>query len=77
MDTLTIAKTEIWTALEGLSPEAVREVRDFVAFLHAKAETPRRLIRLGGLWQNLPPLSDTALAEARQEMWGRLGEGEL
>lgn len=77
MDTLTIAKTEVWTALDGLSPEAVREVRDFVAFLRAKTTTPRQLIRLGGLWQSLPPLSDADLREARQELWGQLGEETL
>jgi len=71
-------KEAVVNALDELSPENVSELISFIEFLRFKSQKqPPRLIKLGGLWQGLPPVSEDDIAEARREMWGRFGEREL
>jgi hypothetical protein len=73
-----VAKEGIVEALDELSPDKLAEVGEFIEFLRFKGKKePRRLIQLGGLWQDLPPVTEEDIAEARREMWGRLGEDEV
>jgi len=71
-------KEDVVNALDDLPPESVSELIAFIEFLRFKSQKqPPRLIKLGGLWQDLPPVSENDIAEARREMWGQFGEREL
>lgn len=34
----------------------------------------RNIVKLGGLWKRAPEITEEDIAQARREMWGRLGE---
>ena len=71
-------KEDVINALDDLSSEYAAELIAFIEFLRFKSQKrPLHLIKLGGLWQDLPPVSDNDIAEARREMWAKLGEREL
>jgi hypothetical protein len=71
-------KEDVVNALDELSSENVSELIAFIEFLRFKSQKrPPRLIKLGGLWQDLPPVSEDDIVEVRREMWGRFGEREL
>lgn len=71
-------KEDVFNALDDLSPSNVSELMAFIEFLRFKSKKqPPRLAKLGGLWQDLPPIDEDDIAEARQEMWGSFGEREL
>lgn len=36
--------------------------------------TEQRIVKLGGLWQETPEITEAEIAQARQEMWGRVGK---
>lgn len=73
-----VTKEKIVTALDELPPEQLAELNNYIAYLRFKAtKQKRRLIQLGGLWKNLPPLTEEDIAEARQEMWGTFGERDI
>lgn len=74
----TISKEKIVSALDELPPEQLAELNNYIGYLRFKAAKQKpRLIQLGGLWKNLPPLIEEDIAEARREMWGSLGERDL
>ena len=78
MTLLLDAKKEIMKEIETLPPETLPELQAFMEFLRFKAERgEKRLIKLGGLWEGLPPVDEDDIAQVRQEMWGDLGEREL
>ncbi len=78
MRLLTVTKAEIIDELDELPPESLPELQAFIEFLRFKSEKePKKLIRLGGLWKDLPPVTEEDIAEARREMWGQFGEREL
>jgi hypothetical protein len=67
----TVTKKKIVTALDELPPEQLVELDNYIAYLRFKAAKKKpRLIRLGGLWKDLPPLTEEAITEVRQEIWG-------
>ncbi|MCP4183652.1 MAG: DUF2281 domain-containing protein [Hyphomicrobiales bacterium] len=71
-------KEDVVNALDELSPGNVSELIAFIEFLRFKSQKqPPRLIKLGGLWQDLPPVSEDDIVEARREMWGQFGERDL
>lgn len=71
-------KKEIMKEIEALSPESLLELQSFMEFLRFKAERgEKRLIKLGGLWEGLPPVDESDIAQVRREMWGDFGEREL
>lgn len=73
-----IKKEEIIEAINELPPEQLSDLSDFIEFLQFKAERePQRLIRLGGLWKDFPPITEEDIVEARAEMWGQFGERNL
>jgi len=73
-----VDKDELIKSLDSLPPESLVEVRQFVDYLRYRSEQPsRRIVRLGGLWKDWPPITDEDLAQSRREMWGRFGERDL
>ena len=73
-----VTRDEIFEAVSDLPPEQLPELRAFIEFLRFKSEKrPRNLIQLGGLWKDLPPITEEDIAEARREMWGEFGEREI
>lgn len=60
--------------LRQLPPIQQNEVLDFVQFLRHKTKaSPKKDVR--GLWSDLNiQITEEDIAEARQEMWGNLGE---
>ena len=77
MTLLPATKKEIIREIEALPPETLPELQAFIAFLRFKAERgEKRLIKLGGLWEGLPPVDERNIAQARREMWGDFGERE-
>lgn len=73
-----VTKQLIIDELEALPPESFPELQAFIEFLRFKSEKePKKLIQLGGLWKDLPPVTEEDIAEARREMWGQFGEREL
>jgi len=70
-------KTKIVQALDDLPPESLTVVADFVEFLRAKAAPqpqPKRITRLGGLWQGYT-FSEADIQAARHEVRAGLGRG--
>jgi len=74
-------KREITSVLDFLPPESLQLLRDFAAFLRARAGQPTpqegRIVKLGGLWAGTPEITEEDIAEARREMWGHFGEREV
>ena len=78
MATEMVTKEDVIRSLDGLPAESLAEVHRFVEFVRFEAQNrPRKLIKLGGLWKDWPPITDDDIAQARQEMWGKFGEREL
>ena len=78
MATEVVTKDDVIRALDELPAESLVEVRRFVDYVRFKTQSrPRKLIKLGGLWKDWPPITDGDIAQARREMWGSFGEGEL
>jgi ABC-type Fe3+-citrate transport system substrate-binding protein len=78
MESPAVTKEKVVKALDELPPEQLLEVNRFIEFLHFKSEEePKQVIRLGGLWKDLTPVTEEDIAEARREMWGRFGERKL
>jgi len=66
-------------ALDELPPESLAAVAEFVEFLRAKADesprgarSPRRVVKLGGLWRGYT-FSEDDIRVARREAWAGLG----
>lgn len=86
MDTLTISrsglKQHIIHSLESIPPEGLKEVADFLEYIHycfrGKQHSTKhyRPKALGGLWKDLE-ISDEDIADIRKEMWGNLGDKVL
>jgi hypothetical protein len=73
-----MTKDELVRALDDLPADTLPELRQFIEFLHFKAQSrPKKLARLGGLWKDLPPITDQDIAQVRQELWGSFGERDL
>ncbi len=78
MTLATGTKEDVVNALDELSPENVSELIAFIEFLRFKSQKqPPRLIKLGGLWQDLPLVTEEDIVEARREMWGHFGERKV
>ena len=67
---ISITKEDIIEELDQLPPESLSELQAFIQFLRFKSEKKSpQPIRLGGLWKDLPPLTEEDIAQARREMW--------
>ena len=74
MATEVVTKDDVIRALDELPAESLVEARRFVDYVRFKAHSrPRKLIKLGGLWKDWPPITDEDIAQARREMWGSAG----
>ncbi len=75
---VTTLKREITSVLDLLPPESLQLLREFAAFLRARAgqSTPQegRIVKLGGLWEGYT-FSEEEITAARHEAWAGLGEG--
>jgi len=73
-------KVQIVRALDELSPEHLGTLAEFVEFLRAKnsrlspiSSVPRRIVKLGGLWQGYS-FSEDEIRSTRREVWASLGK---
>jgi hypothetical protein len=71
---MTNIESLVLQELRQLPPIQQNEVLDFVQFLRQKSKpSPKKDVR--GLWADLNiQLTEEDITEARQEMWGSLGE---
>ena len=77
MSTASVTPSALYRKLKKLPPSSLSEVDHFIDFLQFKTQregAPKRVVRLGGLWKDTPPITEEDIAEARREMWGSLGE---
>lgn len=77
MSTLTATKSEIKQVVDSLPSESLAELKAFLAFLQFKSSQPRNISRLGGLWRDLPSVSEETISDLRQEMWSSFGERDI
>lgn len=78
MSLITAKKEDIIDKLDELSPENLAELQAFIEFLRFKSDKePKQVIKLGGLWKDMPPVTEEEIAEARREIWGNFGEREI
>ena len=79
MQDVQTLKTEIISTLDVLPASSLQTLAEFVAFLREKTgqlpDAKGRIIKMGGLWADTPEITAEDIAEARREMWGKLGEG--
>jgi hypothetical protein len=67
---MTIEQTVI-EKLRELPPDKQQEVLDFIQLLKHKSQPKKPRRSLYGLWSDLGiEITETDIAEARQEMWG-------
>jgi hypothetical protein len=77
MATEIVSKDDLIRSLDGLSAESLAEASRFIEFVRFEAQRhPCKLVKLGGLWKNWPAITDEEIAQARQAMWGKVGECE-
>ncbi len=75
-------KMEIQKALDELPPENISQVARFINHLRFKAQPSadsplaKKNSTPGGLWKGIS-FTEEEIAEARREMWGSLGKGEI
>lgn len=80
MALLTPIKVRIVRTLDDLPPESLATVAEFVEFLRQVvgpprvSRPPRRVVKLGGLWQGYS-FSEEDIRAARREAWAGLGRG--
>ena len=43
----------------------------------SRITSAKRIVKLGGLWAGTPEITEQDIAEARRDMWGRLGDRDL
>ena len=79
MSNTTVLKTAIMTSLDDLPAASLETLAEFTSFLQAKSRehVRPRIVRLGGLWSGVPTITSDDIAEAREEMWGSLGNREV
>lgn len=74
-------KTEISARLNNLPLHSLQTLANFAAFLQAgyrrKPSDGRKIVKLGGLWEGTPDLTPEDIAEARREVWGKLGDRDI
>jgi hypothetical protein len=71
-----MSKEDIYRTLETLPPEGLIEVARYIEHLQYKQQRDSETQSapgLEGLWQGVAFTEDD-IAEARREMWGRLGK---
>jgi hypothetical protein len=74
MESPNVSKEQIVRALDQLPPESLAVVAEFVEFLQSRShlsQSPRRIVKLGGIWQGYS-FSEEEINSARQETWSGL-----
>ena len=72
-----ITPKKIYSILEGLPKNRLKEVWRFIEFIQFKSEKihPGRVVKLGGLLADYKAdITEQDILKARQEMWHNLGE---
>jgi prevent-host-death family protein len=67
---------EVIVLLSRGRPKAVLIGIDEYQRLNAEG-VERRIVKLGGLWKDVPEITEDKIAQARREMWGHLTEREI
>jgi len=72
-------KATITSTLDHLPPASLETLAQFASFLESQCrpQAQRRLAHVGGIWRQLPPASEADIAEARAEMWGKVGDRQI
>ena len=69
MATETVTKDDVIRLLDSLPAESLADVRRFIDFVRFEAQNrPRKVVKLGGLWKDWPPITDEDIDQARKEM---------
>lgn len=74
-----VLKATILSSLDALPAASLETLAELAAFLRAKSrkQTKSKVVQLRGLWRRTPAITEGDIAQARREMWGRLGDREL
>lgn len=79
METVEEKKEKIHQLVDSLPPERLDAAEILMEQLQREARVSvkdgKLIVRLGGLWKGVE-ITEEDIAEARREMWGRLGEDE-
>jgi hypothetical protein len=81
METVEEKKQKIRQLVDSLPPERLGLAEALLEQLRHEARVEvkqgKRIVRLGGLWKDLGvEITEEDIAQARQEMWRRMGEGD-
>ena len=79
MDSLEQKKGKLHKLVDSLPPERLDAAEALLEQLcyegRVEVKQGRRIVRLGGLWKDLGiEITEEDIAQARKEMWGRIGE---
>lgn len=79
MSNTAVLKATIMSSLDVLPATSLETLAEFTSFLRAKSrkEDRPRVVKLRGLWNQTPPITEEDIAEARREMWGGFGDREI
>lgn len=72
-------KTTILSSLDDLPVASLETLAEFTSFLQSKSrhQTSPRIVKLRGLWSQIPAITEDDIAQARPEMWGNFGDRDV
>ena len=81
MKSLEKKKQKLHQLVDILPPERLDEAETLLKQLGHEARVQvkhgKPMVKLGGLWEDLGvKITESDIAETRQEMWGRMGRGQ-
>ena len=80
---LEMLRAELSSTIAGLPPQSLQTLAEFAEFLRAKSvessqpQPVRKILVLGGSGKGTVAVTEQEIAEARKEMWGDFGDGDL
>jgi hypothetical protein len=79
MSNTAVLKANIMSSLDVLPATSLEALAEFTSFLRAKSrqEDKPRVVKLRGLWNQTPPITEGDIAEARREVWGSFGDRDI
>ena len=79
METVQEKKEKLHQLVDSLPPDRLDAAEVFMEQLQRESRVAvkdgKLIVRLGGLWKGVE-ITEEDIAEARQEMWGRMGQDE-
>ena len=79
MSNTAVLKATITSSLDALPATSLETLAEFTSFLRAKSRKAGKpqVVKLRGLWNQTPPITEEDITEARCEMWGNFGDREI